>query len=376
MKKIPAVLLVLLVSCSKNENRQELIPSFSLSESFESQIVLSKIARIDSFKVIQPGIFSDLGEIDYALPFYGGWIVHSSTPRAVSRLNEQGRITHQIKPDFKLLDITSVSVFGQNVFILDRTSRKIHQLNDSLKWERELAIPLFAQSFTMLRDDKIVLYTGNEITEYNSGKLVYFDTKEKKVINDLIPISEKQMRYFNFLTAYHFPNEANEIFFWDSAINEIYAIRNDGILPAYRLDYGKWSLPENFYETANFDNAYDFVQQLRKKDYGFRHFKILVNEEFILINFEKGGDYLTSVFDRTSRKTATFSGLTDDILFLQKLDDIKLSFFVNLYSKNSFIGFVPAELVEKADNRTPSLPDSIKGNGVLLFGSLKNIPVQ
>lgn len=370
------IIPVLFVACAKQEKLDKKIDSIAISEVFESRIHLSRIAQIDSFKIVNATGYRDLGEVKYAWPFYDGWIVHSSLPAAVSRLNQRCEVIQQVVPDFRLGAITSVAVSGREIFILDRAARKIHRYDDSLKWQEEFNLPVFAQSFTMLGSRLAVLYTGNETTEYNQGKLVMYNIEQAKVLKDLIPVSEKQRKYFSFLTTYHFPKSTGETFFWDSAINFIYAVDEEGIEPVYQIDYGTWGLPEKFYDEAEFDNAYDFVMQLRKQDYAFRHFKVLVNEECILLTFEKAGDYLTSLYSRTTGRTITFSTMTDDTQVFQRLDDIKLQFFVSFYGKNSFVGFLPVELLAIKDNAENPDAEVIAGKAVLVFGRLKHSVVQ
>ncbi|QOI96126.1 MAG: 6-bladed beta-propeller [Flammeovirgaceae bacterium] len=371
MNRIFLCLLTLLIGCAKKESDKNSIESIHITEMFESRITLSRIAQIDSFKVINVGGFHDLGEVKYAFPFFGGWIIHSTSPAIVSLLNHRCEVTQQVVPDFRLGEITSIAVSDRKVFILDRTAKKIHQYNDLLQWERTVVIPVFAQSFSILRNGVVILYTGNEVTEYNQGKLVIYNMEDGMVLKDLIPVSEKLRKYFNFLTGYHFPESKGEIFFWDSAINNIYTVDEDGVQLAYQLDYGAWSLPQKFYDEADFDNAYDFVTKLRNQQYAFRHFRVLINDAFILLTFEKGGDYLTSLFNRKTGHTITFSGLTDDIQFHQSLDDIKLIFFVNLYKQSSFIGFIPVELLANTEGGINPVNDVVPGNAVLVFGRFK-----
>lgn len=365
------LLAVLSVACSENRYESGDYEKIRLSKNFQSELLLSELVEIDSVLAVSDNTEGRLGEVNRIWKQDEGLIVHSTVPSSISVLAADGSITAQIHPDFRVSEITSVGLWDNKIYILDRAARKVHQFNKKLEWLAEFSIPVFAQSFKMLSNSRIVLYTGNEVTEYNRGKVVIYDLFEKKVVNDLFPISDKQRRYFHFLTTNHFPQSTQEIFFWDSALNELYRIEQDNIRPAYQIDYGAWGLPDNFYETADFDNAYDFVTRVRKQHYAFRHFNIIVNDQYILIHFEKSGDFLTTLFSRASGQSLTFSHLRDDVFYTESINQVKLHFFVGLEEKANFIAFMPSELIQTVQGTSPWLPESIVDRDVVIFGRLK-----
>lgn len=357
--------------CIQNNSKPDDLPRIRVSENFRTELLLSELVKIDSILVIGTGTANTLGEVRHVWPLGDKLIIHSAEPPAVSLLAEDGKIGTQLFPDFRLHEITGICLFDNDIYVLDRYAKKIHRFNNHLEWQQEFRIPVFAQSIKMLTPEKVILYTGNEVTEHNRGKVVFYDLVQGKVFNDLLPVSDKQKRYFNFLTTYHFPASADEIFFWDSAIDELYKIEENGIRPVYYIDYGKWSLPEKFYQTAEFDNAYDFVTELRQLDYAFRHFKFLTNEDFFLLSFEKSGDFLSSVYSRSTGQSKTFARIKDDIFFTEAFDEIKLQFFVNLVGRDQFIAFMPGELLSKRKQVSKGLPATSPVGDILVFGRLK-----
>lgn len=377
MKKILYILIVILtVSCSKNSSEIQNITNIKMEQDVLKEIKLSSFGFIDSLKAIEINGFQIFGEVKVAKWLNKKIVLHTASPNTISILNNNGKVVNQIKPDHIINDITSIDIVRNKIYLLDRPLSKFYILDETLTIESRFTIPFFSQSFKVLNDSIVVFYTGNEKTPQNNGKLVFYNLLNSEVLNDLLPISELQRKYFNFLTKYHFDNFNNEIIFWDSSINTIFAVKDNKIVPMINLDYGDSGVPINFYKKAQFDNPYDFVTQMRKKGYAFRHFKLLSNKNYILIVFEKGGEYYTSVYNNKEKTTKTFNDIDDDIIFHYQLSDIKLSYFVNLYDENSFISFVPFEFVEEslADRHSSNkviVEAADKKQNMLLFGKLK-----
>ena len=266
--------------------------------------------------------------------------------------------------------ITEVSQVNDAVYVLDRDGMSVHILNRYLQWQNSFRIPVFAQSFGFLDSTRTALYTGNEITEYNKGKVVVYQAADRRVLHDWLPVNEKQRRYFNFLTNYHFPRTGNELFFWDSSIDQLFLVTKEGLRSSLRLDYGSWSLPPDFYNNANFENAFDFVQHMRQQPYAFRHFKIRMNENYVWIHFEKSGNFLQTIYNQKTGKSVTFSVLYDDLLLGRSLEDIRLTFNAGLAGTNTFIGYVPAEMLTKEGGVLKKTEQKAAPCGMLIFGRM------
>ncbi len=293
IKTTPFILLIVLsIACNTNVKDIQTLITIELQKEVSQKIKLSNIALIDSIKIIDINGFQEFGEVKSAMWLNDKLILHTSSPKTVTLLNSNGRAIHQIGLNHIINDITSINVVGNKVYVLDRGLLKMHVFDENLKAKNKFSIPFFSQSFNVLNDSTIVFYTGNEKTDDNEGKLIFYDVLNEVVMNDLLPILDIQQKYFHFLTTYHFNNFNGKTIFWDSSIDTIYSINDGGITPIISLDYGSSGLPIDFYKNAQFDNAYDFVTQMRKKGYAYRHFKILSNRNYMLIVFEKGGDFL------------------------------------------------------------------------------------
>jgi len=353
-----------ILSCNQI-NQSEKITTIEMSNVIH-KLKLSEFVEIDSLLKITPNGFIRFGGIKKTFILKDDILAHSIAPMTLSLLSYDGKIKSQYIPDYQMTEISSVALHNNMIYVSDRESMEVHIFDNNLEHQRKFSIPFFAQSITMLENDIIALYVGNEITE-NSGRLIFYDLANKRVISEQLHISENQRKYFNFLTNYNFLEIRHQSYFWNSPQNELFKINEDGkISPEYSLDYGDKGVPDDFYEDAKYDNPYEFVQDTRKKGYSHRHFKAFANEKFILINYDYGNQFATTLFSIDESKSTSFNDIFDDIWATQSMESIELSFFTDLNKEKSFTAFLPFEYLEKSDNANLS-----NGSDFLVFGKLK-----
>lgn len=335
---------------------------------------------MDSTTCININGFQSFGSLENAFWLKKQLLLHTSFPTTLSLLDENFKVIQQLVPDednpYTINGMTSVCTYKDMIYILDRESFTISVLDGQFEFIEKMKIPFFCQSIQVMSERTVALYLGNEPTEHNQGKLVIYDFLNKEVIKDLLPISSNQKRYFNFLTPYHFTTSSGHLLFWDSAINQIFALTNQELTPFLQLDYGSSGVSDDFYETAQFEDSFDFIMQMRTTDYAFRHFNLLANESKIKLTYERAGKFYHSVYDINKKTTRTFHSLTSPTLSTTPIDGDQLDFFVSLYGSNQALCFLPYEyLAEQAatflnQNSTYKRAVESKEN-VLLFAALR-----
>jgi hypothetical protein len=346
-----AWLCLLGLSCcdTKRDYAPPDLPAICIDKNFKNTVPLSELAEIDSVCMINSMHHADFGGIVSIMPLAGKIVIHTHSPATITIIDKKCNVVKQLKPDFIIERFTEVHALENELCVLNRDAQKIYILDSGLNLKTTIRIPVFAQSARFISAEKVLLYTGSEITEVHRGRLLCFDVITGKVLFDLLPVEQKQRKYFNFLTKGHFPATTNEVFFWDSRINFIYAVNKEGIHAVNKIDYGRWSLPTDFYETADFENVVAFVEQMRNQDYAFRHFRVQVNENFLLMHSVKSSEIITTIFNRVSKKSITFLNIEDDLLTGKLLSEIH-SFFVSLHDNDSFVAFLPEELMFDTDS--------------------------
>ena len=361
MKKQLILLVLIFISCENNETKKKLT-KIDLSE-VQSKINFSELYKIDSMMPLKYGDFSIFGEVTTAFPFGDKILVHTAIPPSITLVDQKGHLYKQYVPDYLIKNISAVSIFMDNIFILDRGSMKIHVLDNKLNHQKAFSIPFFGQSFSMLEENIAALYVGNETTE-NTGRLILFDLSSSKVIADELEISANQKRYFNFMTNYNFLKINNKPYFWNSPQNEIYEISAEGnVSEAFLLDYGSKGVPPKFYENAKYQNPYEFLTDARKKGFSHRHFILFSNDQYIFIQFDYGDEFATTIFSIDTKEAISFNDIFDDKWTHSDMQVLELSFIVGLYGKNSFLAFLPHEFAAASGKKGES--------DYLVFGKIK-----
>jgi hypothetical protein len=368
-----AFAIPLLFSCDQDKaDTGKQLMEIKLQEPFQKDIKLSELISLEKTLVIDSNGFLDFGEVSSIQKLGDHFVVHNAFPQTVSILDLSGKVIGQIAPDYQLKQISEVSVVDDQVIVLDRGAQTLHFYDKDLNLSKQVKIPVLAQSIKFIDPQTIALYVGNEMTELSKGKLLIYDLETQKITQNLFPISEKQGKYFNFLTQHHFVNAGGKVVFWDSAMDQMYHVEKDGAQPMYQLDYGPSKLPAGYYESLAFDNAAEFLQSMRATSYAFRHFMVLANEKFMLIHYEKSGEFLTSLVDLKDGKAKNFTHLEDDMMGLERLSEVKLSFFAGFFEQDKFVGFIPMEILDGADLKAEELLNAKENKkNVIVIGTLK-----
>lgn len=358
------LVFLLLASCKKEANNE--YPIIHLAE-VEDSFKLSELLTIDSVAAIDLNGLLEFGEVKRAFPVNDGILLHTASPSTLSMIDGKGLLINQYQPDHLIENITEISIVGDKIYVLDRPSMQIHVFNFELGYEEYIAIPFFAQSFLVLSANRIVLFVGNEVTT-NDGKLITFNPVSQEVIRDELDIAENTRKYFNFLTNYHFFENLGMTYFWESSSNIIYSVNSENeVEPAFVLDYGKKGVDSDFYENAKYTNPYEFVTDMRAKGISHRHFKILGNDSNVLIQFDFGDQWATSIYNLAMEKTISFNDIKDDLFSNGSMEAIELGFFTSLYGDASFVGFLPFEYL--GEKNSDLIEDTSKN--YLVFGRLK-----
>jgi hypothetical protein len=354
---------------SSSESSVEIIP---LMDRPKASIPLSSIAQIDSLWPLESNGFQDFGEIQHLVMVPQGILIHSQTPTTLSLVNTQGKIIRQLTPDHRLTDIREVQVIGEFIYLLHKAGRQIQRLDFQFDLLQKIDLPVPTQSFQVFDANTLALYSGNDRTS-PLGKVVLYRWKDEQILFHSLPTLPNLSHYFHFLTTGHFPYSGETMLFWDSALNTLYQVQGDGLVPFRTMDYGTHGLPDEFYETERFSNVADFLLNMRKTNYAFRHFMLKANQDYLYTHFEKGGEFLTLLHHLPSGQSITFTDLMDDMVTGASLDELKISFIVALHGETSFVAFLPMEAL--ADYPSPSQNASLPtGSNLLLFGKFTLAP--
>ena len=254
--------IVLLIGC-KNQNK---------IEQADIRFTLQPNSSINSFNSIDD-VFTEpyyiplettkeslIGRIDKVVKFESCYVILDCEADQVLRFNEEGKFLNSIgkigKGPGEYLSVDDLQVFGNNVYLLARDSKKIILFSIEGKFQREISLNDFYSNFTIANYEHAFLYR-NFNSNIHQTNLVYFSLTKEKVISNFHKINKSQ--FGQGYATKCFDVNHKSIFF--SAPNDynIYTVTEKSTQPKYYIDFGrKYSLPQesryyNYEELENID---------------------------------------------------------------------------------------------------------------------------
>ncbi len=216
----------------------------------------------------------------------------------------------------KYQGISDFVVLQDAIFILSRNDLKIFKyalINGT--FIRDYRIPVFAAKFEIMSDDNFILYCGNERTEHNDSKVVFFNLETEVVSAGPFPIDLKQAKYLNFFDRNNFLRTYDDkVLFFYGFNDTIYQINGAQATPYRIVDFGKYSIPASFYE-QDYQDVMDFMTKVRASDNDFAarvigYYETPTHLSFI---FEHRQQFLLVLYDKRTRNYHLCNQLTDDV---------------------------------------------------------------
>ncbi|WKD85061.1 hypothetical protein KCTC32516_00399 [Polaribacter huanghezhanensis] len=371
MKNIFILILIMSVftNCKKDNS---ITPTIEVLKGVKKTINLSQISENQRIMVIKNHDFQMIGKVKRVQKLNNNLIVQS--PSMISVIDSNGNIIKQLSVESEevispLKGMNEMKVFDGVIYVLDREVFKIYILDGNLNLKSSINLNFYCQSFEIINHNTFILYMGHTIAENNKGLFVVYNSKNNEIIDDLLPIDKNTTGYFNFLTSNHILKTSSLDYFylWDSTKNYIYeySLKN-GIKNKFYINYANSGLPNDFYETSTFKNAFDFLSKTRKKSYAFRHFDFKSNTNYLSFIFEKEGFFISTLFNFKTGDVISYQEIKDDVFTNLSLDG--LFFFGDLLDENSFVYLLPFELLSEIE-------DDSKLNVELKKAKAKNLDV-
>jgi hypothetical protein len=353
MKKIFSLALIMsvLICCKKDNSK---ILTIDVVQNIQKTIKLSKISKNLKIMVINNYDFQLIGKVKKIQKLNSNLIVQS--PSMLSVINSKGDVIKQLRVESNevrspLKGINEMQVYDGMIYVLDREIFKIHIFDQNLNLKSSIDLKFYCQSFGIINSETFIFYLGHTTNTNNESLFVIYNRKNEKIIDNLLPINENTSRYFNVLTFKHVlkTSSVDDFYFWDSTRNYIYeySLKN-GINSKYYINYANSGLPNDFYETSSSENIYEFLTKTRKSPYAFRHFDFKSNANYLNFTFEKDNSFISTLFNFKTGNTINYKLIEDDIF--TGLSHECLFFFSDLLDDNSFVSFLPFELLSDIED--------------------------
>jgi hypothetical protein len=305
----------LLVSCGEKANIvntyiDTIIP---ITENTQEKILYSKL--FDSMKYIALETSDDvlikkLTKVKY---FNNRIFVLDETTQSLFIFGINGKLIRKIHnvghgPNeyFQLRDF-DIDEENNKLFLYSRYE-KIQIYDFEGKFIEEYKIKLIGSSF-VTSGDKIYFYTAGQPNFINGKNLKYnlliFD--KGNIVQEGIHFKNGLDRLATYNLSNSFCKYDGEIHFFMSFSNNIYSIKNDSIYIKYHFDFGKYNIPDNY-----FDNHTIGDLENSKYTYGLNSY--WVNRKYCCFNITYNKEFHAILYYKDEKKISQ-GYLYDDIAY-------------------------------------------------------------
>ncbi len=292
------ILYCLVLGCSpqKNSNDKNTLYSIELNPSKSKSIDWRQIFDTSSIEVI-PLETKEESLLTWAERFYAKDSMYTflSDNRIITfkkdgnfafQISSQGRGQGEyiVTEDFYIDD-------NQHFFVLDRNGHKIVEYSPGGRFINEIYIGVFGSSFIKINEDLWAIYIGSSSSENSSFRLNYYSIKENKIIKRFKEIKENELNWRHYQDNSNFVQLDKKIFFYYSLNYTIYELTENGIIPYYNLDCGKYQIPDQILE-KEYTSVVDFDKNIKNHEYIARIMPIFITNNELYLGFQFENNYL------------------------------------------------------------------------------------
>lgn len=232
--------------------------------------------------------------------------------------------------DYKsLYDVYIDNEMGE-IELLDMNGKKIQKYNMHGQYKSSLSLPFMSFSFTKTGKSDYWFYNNNLISDQTKSKVIHYDSKERKILEEYFPIDSSLSNFFFVVEGNNFVNKKDGIFFFSCPSQNIYLIDNK-LSPqvAYTFDFGKHSIPEEFFK-HNFSDIMEFSIEANKREYVYFVNNFALNKEYIMLSFLLDKKCFWSIHNTSNSINIAGNILEDDINTLSHINIDNLNTLITM----------------------------------------------
>jgi hypothetical protein len=314
---IAILLLLLAASCNKKESdSRDSFETIRIPEDIEKHLLTDSL--IEEFKIVplETNDNSLISEIDQLISFDNKYFIHDQRQKSILVFDCDGKFLFKIRNigdgpgEYSFLDDFEIDEKGNillydwlKILKYDKSGKFLDYLD--LKHLRNEKNNLSPHQFVPLGDGGYYLWTG-DVGINNNSNLEHFglyrvDSKGKLMAKEL-PMERANIGfinrfYRNIQGGYYIQTlEANDT---------IYSISENGIFPAYFVDFGKKAFPKDFLPKEFNDMGKVYYEVLNKTDYCNMVHDIAENNDLIYFSFRSGTNFHEVLYSKKSKKVKT-----------------------------------------------------------------------
>lgn len=152
-------------------------------------------------------------------------------------------------------------------------------------------------------------YLGFEA--HHKGELIYVPSLKHSDFKDILPFDKRLVNHIHFGDLVNFVSNKYGDYFLRSFNNNVYRLNDTDISVRYKIDFGKYSLPDELLY-GKYSDVRDFMMTCSETDYSFRIIGFYELENWIIFGFHWKKKIWNAVYDKKSKKCFVVSQYFDD----------------------------------------------------------------
>lgn len=317
---------------------------YSIDEDFKviqvgeylDEVPLSRFADSIHYTLLESkGDSVIVGSIEKILSWKDKYYIFESAGNSLMIFNDAGNHLKTLKPsgkgpgEFQRLEDFEINDKGELV-LYDSEMFKVLVYDSSLAYKKEVLVKNLALNIINTEFDDYYFYMGFVERMKDKDDNIFFNIFNYKdgVINNEFPFNfqKNQLRYGPQTV---FSRYENTIFYCPQFTDTIYQFKSDEIKARYFIDFGSDRMPITLLQ-ENENKTFDEKKELLKKYAHLKH-RFYETDKYIMFRFIKLPNYYTTIYDKESSESHTFSKLKNDLdnIEINKFDDSDSSIMIS-----------------------------------------------
>lgn len=306
------LLITFMISCDNQSNKDDKITSISVgleNKSVRLSHIFSDIEVIP-LKTLDTVLVEPEAKIDFT-----DNLVFVESDKSILIFNYKGELIQKIKHcGIGRGEYSSISDFFvddnlQVIEVLDKNQKKILQYDYNNKYLSEIPLNFWAIKF-IRNDNNLFVYNGNERDENNKYKFRVLAPTHNATFAEIDKNKSKYLHIFNLINFY---KRKNELLFFEPFNDTIYTLQPNKLEPKYAISYNEGNIPTNFYEKHDFENVFDFFQEIKTHNYVNGTYNVFETENKLFFQcYYKGKKYLVE-YDKLTHHSISYDSIIDDV---------------------------------------------------------------
>jgi hypothetical protein len=205
------------------------------------------------------------------------------------------------------------------VELLDMNEQKVLKYGLDNQFISEFKTSFFSFSFRKIDRFTYLFYNNNMVSNISDHKLIRYDMKTSKIVENYFPINKHIANYFYVVDVNNFGSVTNPTFHFCPSDTVYGFTDNNELYPKYVLDFGKNHTPHDFY-SKNYMDILDFSVKAVQHSYIYTYTNFCENDHIAAFYFRNDRKFYWVLYDKNEQTVCTIDRWMDDYHFNTSID--------------------------------------------------------